>query len=177
MLLTTFVESYIIYTKDVIFVYSRTQNRIKILRKSEGLSQKDFGRIFSVDQTAVSNWENGKNSIDLSVADKIANHFKVPVEFVYGKPYTVTRCRDEWSQGEKHTYDTAKNEERRTYLEFVYGRGVFEGSRATVDTAFPSHPTEDEIKIALFGGDGDVTDEMWEEVKRFVEFVKSKKDR
>ena len=35
----------------------------------------------------------------------------------------------------------------------------------------------DEIKIALFGGDGDVTDEMWEEVKRFVEFVKSKKDR
>lgn len=32
--------------------------------------------------------------------------------------------------------------------------------------------TEDDIKVALFGGDGEVTDEMWEEVKRFAEFVK-----
>jgi len=28
------------------------------------------------------------------------------------------------------------------------------------------------IKVALFGGEGEVTDEMWDEVKRFAEFVK-----
>jgi transcriptional regulator with XRE-family HTH domain len=33
--------------------------------------------------------------------------------------------------------------------------------------------TED-VKVALFGGDGDVTDEMWAEVTSFVEFVKQK---
>lgn len=33
-------------------------------------------------------------------------------------------------------------------------------------------PTEDDIKVALFGGDSEVTDEMWNEVKRFAEFVK-----
>lgn len=32
--------------------------------------------------------------------------------------------------------------------------------------------SDDDIKVALFGGDGEVTDEMWEEVKRFAAFVK-----
>jgi transcriptional regulator with XRE-family HTH domain len=31
---------------------------------------------------------------------------------------------------------------------------------------------EDDIKVALFGGAGEVTDAMWEEVKRFSEFVR-----
>ena len=35
---------------------------------------------------------------------------------------------------------------------------------------------DEELKVALFGGDGEVTEEMWQEVKRFVEFVKHKKD-
>ena len=34
--------------------------------------------------------------------------------------------------------------------------------------------TEDDIKVALFGGSEEVTDEMWEEVKNFAEFVKNK---
>ena len=34
--------------------------------------------------------------------------------------------------------------------------------------------TERDLQVALFGGDEEVTDEMWEEVKSFAEFVKSK---
>lgn len=34
--------------------------------------------------------------------------------------------------------------------------------------------TEDDIKVALFGGSGDVTDEMWNEVKQFAEFIRKK---
>lgn len=34
--------------------------------------------------------------------------------------------------------------------------------------------TENDLKVALFGGSGEVTDEMWEEVKNFAEFVKNK---
>ena len=34
--------------------------------------------------------------------------------------------------------------------------------------------TEHDIKVALFGGAEEVTDEMWAEVKSFVEFVKQK---
>ena len=34
---------------------------------------------------------------------------------------------------------------------------------------------EKELKVALFGGDGEVTDEMWEEVKRYAQYIKEKK--
>ena len=34
--------------------------------------------------------------------------------------------------------------------------------------------SEHDIKVALFGGAEEVTDEMWAEVKSFVEFVKQK---
>lgn len=33
---------------------------------------------------------------------------------------------------------------------------------------------EDQMRVALFGGDQEVTDEMWDEVKQFAEFVKAK---
>ena len=34
--------------------------------------------------------------------------------------------------------------------------------------------SDGDLKVALFGGDGNVTDEMWEEVKRFAEYVRDK---
>lgn len=33
---------------------------------------------------------------------------------------------------------------------------------------------DDDIKFALFGGDGEITDEMYEEVKRFAAYVKDR---
>lgn len=38
-------------------------------------------------------------------------------------------------------------------------------------------PIDDsDVKVALFGGGGEVTDEMWDEVKEFARWVKSKND-
>jgi len=34
--------------------------------------------------------------------------------------------------------------------------------------------SDEEIKFALFGGCGEITDEMYDEVKRFAEFVKQR---
>ena len=34
--------------------------------------------------------------------------------------------------------------------------------------------TEEDIKFALFGGDGEITDEMFDEVKQFAAFVKAR---
>lgn len=33
--------------------------------------------------------------------------------------------------------------------------------------------TDKDLKVALFGGDGEVTDEMWDEVKKFAQYIKS----
>ena len=42
----------------------------------------------------------------------------------------------------------------------------------------PSQPgrqvTDDDIKFALFGGDGEITDAMFDEVKRFAAFLKER---
>ncbi len=150
-----------------------TQNRVKILRKSQKLSQKQFAELFSVDQTAVSNWEMGKNNIDLSLADRIAGHFKVPVEYLYGKPYTLTRPMTEWTREENARYAIASDTEKEL-LAFTLGRGVFE-SGTTVHS--PHAPSEREIKVALFGGEDEVTEDMWQEVKNFVAFIKRKKEQ
>ena len=37
-----------------------------------------------------------------------------------------------------------------------------------------SGPSEDDIKFALFGGDQEITDEMYEEVLQFAAFVKAR---
>ena len=150
-------------------------NRIRILRKAKGLSQKSFAELFSINQTAVSNWEKGKNNIDLSLADRIADAFTVPVEYVYGKPYVITHLQSEWTPEEKEAYQSAKNAEEKELLEFRFGRGVFEGSGATLSRK--GGISENEIKVALFGGDSEVSEEMWQEVKNFIAFVKQKKDR
>lgn len=40
----------------------------------------------------------------------------------------------------------------------------------------PAHsgPTDEEIKFALFGGSGEITDAMYDEVKKFAAFVKQR---
>ena len=46
----------------------------------------------------------------------------------------------------------------------------------TVDYLYGGTSVVDEhaIKVALFGGDTDVTEEMWNEVKRYAEYIKEK---
>ena len=43
----------------------------------------------------------------------------------------------------------------------------------------PARPqvSDADIKFALFGGDGEITDEMYEEVKRFAAFIKERDGR
>ena len=43
----------------------------------------------------------------------------------------------------------------------------------------PTRPVirDEDIKFALFGGDAEITDEQFEEVKRFAQFVKMREER
>ena len=42
------------------------------------------------------------------------------------------------------------------------------------NTDNPRAAIDNDVKVALFGGDGEVTDEMWNEVKQFADFVRAK---
>lgn len=46
------------------------------------------------------------------------------------------------------------------------------GNDATTSTS--AKVNDDDIKFALFGNDGEITDEMYDEVKKFAEYVKAK---
>ena len=35
-------------------------------------------------------------------------------------------------------------------------------------------PNEENLKVALFGGDIEVTDEMWNEIKRYAQYIKER---
>lgn len=55
---------------------------------------------------------------------------------------------------------------------------IAEHFRVSVDYLYGgnnSASVERELKVALFGGDGEVTDEMWEEVKRYAHYIKERK--
>ncbi|MCR4794223.1 MAG: helix-turn-helix domain-containing protein [Ruminococcus sp.] len=47
----------------------------------------------------------------------------------------------------------------------------------TQEITRPSVPSDDEIKFALFDGSEGVTDEMYDEVKRFAKYIKEQKEK
>lgn len=55
------------------------------LRKEHGLTQKQFGEIFNISESAVSHYEQGINLINIELLCEIAKHFGVPTDYLLGK--------------------------------------------------------------------------------------------
>lgn len=104
--------------------------RIAYLRKKLGIRQKEFAKMLQVTPSAVSQWENGRTTPDISLIPQIAELLGTTVSDLMGE-----------SQ--------------------------------------PEHPVirDEDIKFALFGGDAEITDAQFEEVKRFAQFVKMREER
>lgn len=103
-------------------------NRIKCLRKSRRLSQNEFAHIFNVDQTAVSNWENDKNNIDVKILESIAYYFKVPIEFVLGNSFSIRVPLTSWAEDELEDLEVAKKKGYGDLALFKIGGGYFSNS-------------------------------------------------
>ena len=50
----------------------------------------------------------------------------------------------------------------------------FYGTNETPDDGIRRPVSDEDIKFALFGGDGEITDAMFDEVKRFAAFLKQR---
>lgn len=57
-------------------------------------------------------------------------------------------------------------------MDFLHGRSF--AQRWGIGSHADDQINDEKLKVALFGGDSEVTDDMWDEVKRFAEFVKEK---
>lgn len=58
---------------------------IRKFRESLGLKQEDFAKIIHVSKVNYSKKENGKIKFSLNEAFLISNHFKQPIETIFGK--------------------------------------------------------------------------------------------
>lgn len=58
---------------------------IKKYRKEKGLTQKDLANMVGVNNSAVSNWESGQNSIDIEILFKVCKALGVNISDIYGE--------------------------------------------------------------------------------------------
>ncbi|MGQ7491752.1 helix-turn-helix domain-containing protein, partial [Streptococcus suis] len=59
-------------------------NRLKELRQEKKLSQKELAKKIGVHYRTLQNWENGESQIKPDKAQKLADHFGVPVGYLLG---------------------------------------------------------------------------------------------
>lgn len=64
--------------------------RLKELREAYKLNQTELGEILGVTNQTVSNWENGNIAPSIEMVEKIANYFKVSVDYLLFRMDSLT---------------------------------------------------------------------------------------
>lgn len=68
-----------------------SNNKIRELRKSHGLSQSALAKILGVAQNTLSYWENGKFDVDNKSLSLMADFFSVSVDYLLGRDDSVQK--------------------------------------------------------------------------------------
>ena len=159
--------------------------RIHDLRKAHHLTQTEFGALFGIGKTTVSSYETGNSSPNDDIKIAICRYFDVSTDYLLGLTDERHRILDRISiddvdEGDCDFSTTAvefKIEGTADDVKTVESALKKRGIRYSVDSMKKKPSAEvsaEDVKVALFGGAGEVTDEMWDEVTSFVEYVKQK---
>ena len=146
-------------------------NRLKTMRKVKRLTQQQVADIVGVTQNAYCYWELEKVRVDVDAYKKLAQYYGVSTDFLMGMRFHLTIPVEKWPADVQADYKSA-TEDEKVYLEYKYGGPKFTDSLSTEEKA----PRTEELKIALFGGDTTVTDDMWEKILAFAAFLKSQQE-
>lgn len=68
--------------------------RLFQLRNEHGLRQEDIGKIVGVVKSAVSQWESGGRTPDPNTLQRLADYFKVTVDYLLGRTNTKNSSSD-----------------------------------------------------------------------------------
>lgn len=66
--------------------------RLKDLRESKGISQKQLADFLNVSQGSIGNWESGIREPNFATVEKIANYFNVSVDYIMGRETPCPIC-------------------------------------------------------------------------------------
>lgn len=67
---------------------------ILFYRKQKKMSQKELAKRIGVNNSAISNWENGINSIDIETLFKVCKELEVSIDTMFGNNIEITPCRE-----------------------------------------------------------------------------------
>lgn len=101
--------------------------RLKQLRKQLGETQAELADFLGITRAAYTNIENGKREPDFETIIKLANHFSVTIDYLFGKEKSPAIKDDDEaknSNGERAAeiidrLPPAKQEEALNYLRFL----------------------------------------------------------
>ncbi|MBQ1678647.1 MAG: helix-turn-helix transcriptional regulator [Oscillospiraceae bacterium] len=139
--------------------------RIKTFRKAKGLSQIDLAQQAEIAVNSIRLYEAGKREPKLEAIEKLS----VALGVTKGQLLGWSREPDAMDEAVLSLYPDY-DPTKETVSEYL------ERKEKDPEPSQPAKPevSEDDIKFALFGGAGEITDEMYDEVKEFVKFVKMK---
>lgn len=159
-------------------------------KKGESESKAVEGKDVQLNRSAVVKWKKGSTP-EMATIQKLAAHFSVSTDYLMGTDsaaqldVALFKVQDSlrlW--GAK--LDFADNDEQRAEAEKEIKRlteeqedlkaKIVENKKAPTPED-KRKPDVDDLKLALFGGDGEVTDEMWEEALFAAEMIKARYKR
>lgn len=88
--------------------------RLKILRESVGLSQKDLSKKLGISQSAVNRYENSQSEASYKTLLAYADYFDVSLDYIYG--------RTDQPQGKLYDFKPkiADNDDMRLFIEMCF---------------------------------------------------------
>lgn len=122
-------------------------NRLKELRTSRGITQKDIGKILEVEVAAISKYENEKVSLTEKQLKILAQYFDVSVDYLLGltnDPYSNLDVTDKMLKD----YTSENYEEAQDIVDgFIYYHDLAQKQAGELITYYIDH---DELDVKLF---------------------------
>lgn len=114
-----------------------------------------------------------KEGLSSKNADKIARFFGVPVGYLLG---TVTLLDDGFTFSDGSGFGGGSGSGAGFADGSGYGGPMPEKKKKAPVESDKRSVSDDDIKFALFGGSGEITDAMYQEVKEFAALIKLRED-
>lgn len=178
-------------------------NNIKKARENAGMSQKEVAISLKVSAPTVSEWESGKKNPSMQNAMELSKLFCVPTDYLLGvsdeKPYPSYISKLICADVSNLMQDDSFAGRETLFIPLAVAEKIKNGTYSFSDVTFPQFEdlvgksiddyylsyaksaaarpiTDEDIKFALFGGEGEITDAMYDEVKRFAQMVKLREE-
>jgi len=158
-------------------LYKRIEELCKLKKQTITTMCKESG----ASRASLSDLKMGRNQkLSAETLSKIARHFGVSIDYLLTglpsyKAANVDSEENPWELELLESFDKLSIGEQIEVVAQAQVRAAQANEAKKAPTAYGERSvSDDDIKFALFGGDGDITDAMYDEVRKFAAFVKQR---